>query len=187
MARGIIYLFTSLLVFLILTEVITFNINYNGSLILDINFTVFALRLKKGAGTDSAKKSKSHTKFRPSLDLIRDFLYRVIRESDIQVKKFALSFPAKSPFAGAVMRGAYISFISSVLAFAEENAKNFQHDHIIVTCSDHTKTEVALYAKIRIPLLELIISVTALLIKQWLRNGKKYGGKQNERYDTRIP
>ena len=43
--QSLLLLLTSLTVFLIITEILTINISYGKNIVIDINFTVLALRL----------------------------------------------------------------------------------------------------------------------------------------------
>ena len=185
MAQAIIYLFASLFIFLILTEIITINFYYGEVIIIDINFMIFAVKFtKRRKQKEDNKNEKKHG--RAGKDIFLLFLSSIIRKSDIILHRLDLSLPNKDPAANAIKYGIYTSFISSLLAFAEENSKNFSSDNIIISYSDHNSLKAVIDARIKISLLDIIISVFASI---FLTVGRKiverraktnYGRKQNE-------
>ena len=165
MTRAVVYLISSLLIFLILTEAVTFVLSVDGDTVsLEINFTVFALRLSRSKkASDKNSNRARRIKFRPRINAILSFAKRVIAASDIRIMKCRIDLPEEDP-AKSVIRHAYaVSAISSLLAFAELNAKKFYADDITVSTSDNTNIITKLDLKLTVSLLRMITASAVLL------------------------
>ncbi len=183
MALVFVYLFASLIVFFILTELITLDIYYDEVLTVNINFMVFALRLSKKQSNVSGGRGKS---FRPPINALKSFITRLLKVSFLYVKKLHVFISAKTPFSYAISHGAYSSFISTCLIFAEQACKKFAYDNILVAQSDHTKSKICFNIKIEFTLYSLLICLFLLILNSFIKRDKINGGKQNERYNKSI-
>ncbi|MBQ9070345.1 MAG: hypothetical protein IJY23_03245 [Clostridia bacterium] len=180
MALALIYLFASLLIFLILTEVITVRIVRGDESFFDVNLTLFAIRLTpiKNNDTKKSKKKSKKSNIRSALIL------EILRKSKIVVREFKLTIPEKDPANNAFRGGVYTSVLSSIIAYAEENVAFFHADNIIIDYSAHNELKTTLDADITVRLSSVIGCVFVFLFESVVNKLKQkrgsYGRKQNE-------
>ena len=170
MATTLIYLSASLLVFLILTEIVTVTFIYNKFWMAKINFMIFAVQLSETDKSQVTKRSNEKKgKKSTLLNLYKPFL-RLIRASDIYIPSVSLAIKAENPITYALLRSSYFSFISAGFAALSSVSRNFEHGNIIITNSEHNKSEVALDARIKCSLLSFLRFCISLIIST--RKGK---------------
>ena len=173
MTEALVYLFSSLLIFLLLTEAISFHLTVGQATVLEIHFTVFALRLERGSQSESIGKRGRAIRFRPRINAIIVFAKRVIRGSYVKINRLNIALPRSSP-SESVLRHSYLSsLLCSILAFLHSDAKKFTHGDITLSTSDHTKINAELDVKLTLSLLRLLLALIELLIKA---RRKKYVG-----------
>ena len=173
MTEALVYLFSSLLIFLLLTEAITFHLTVGQTAVLEIHFTVFALRLERARHSENIGKRGQAIRFRPRINAIIVFAQRVIRGSYIKINKLAVALPERSPSESALHQSYAFSLLCSLLAFLHSDAKKFTHGDITLSTSDNTKINAELDVRLTLSLLRLLLAITELLIKA---RRKKYVG-----------
>ena len=174
MAEALIFLFLSLSVFLILTEIVTVDLVYGISTSVQISLNVFALKFTKSKERD-VKPPRRKRRF-PARGAIYRILSVLIPRSEIHVRELSLGFNASDPASYALRRGFLLLFISPLLAFAEKNAGKFTADNITLGVSEHNNHDVRMSISIRISLLDIIIGLLSALTSA----RRSYGRKQNE-------
>ena len=154
MPYALIFLLTSLLTFLIFTEIVTVNIYHNGNTVIDVNFMIFAVRYTKSNKAAKSKSKRNARRLIPATAII-SCISRLIEKSYIDIFEFSLGQGGDSFSAIAFRNGVLSSFISAFIAFAKENSKKFTARNITISTSEHNNLK--LNAKITVSLLNLII------------------------------
>ena len=90
--QSLLLLLTSLTVFLIITEILTINISYGKNIVIDINFTVLALRLINDK--NNKKASKRRRKKNRNLLFLKNILLLVSRKSEVTIHEIYIPFKA---------------------------------------------------------------------------------------------
>lgn len=170
MATALLYLSASLLVFLILTEVITVSLNYDRLWMAKINFMIFAVQLSQSESSQKKKSSKKRRRRRPAILRLYKLIYRLGRRSDVYINTLAIKISSDNPYEYAITRGAYLSLLSAGAAALISAGRNFSYDNIIITNSEHNKTEVILDVKFKCSLISFLFFCISLVIDS--RKGK---------------
>ena len=181
MIEGLLFLLTSLFIFIILAEKLTAYIHYDEHLTVEIHSTVFALILDFIETSGSLKKRK---KRKTNHSLIAN----IFKRSKARINRLLFLYPSKDPDKNALSFGLYSALLSSILCFFSHHFKKFYYSNIIIKNSDHNKSKLLIDATVEITLLDLLISVISYRLKQIraffkLKRGVNYDGKQNERND----
>lgn len=162
--QSMLFLITSLTVFLILTEILTINISYGEVTVIDINLTIFAIRLttKKNGNSSKRKKRRQRNSFKSILGLI----FTASKKSDIVLQRLNISLPEGEPSGTAIKQGIYLSLISSVLAYAESKAKNLYIGNITFDNSANNNLKIAFDISFRISLMSFLASLCIYMKRQ---------------------
>ena len=155
MLYSLIFLLTSLLTFLIFTEIITVNIFYDGNAIIDINFKIFAVRYTKTQNRSKNKVSGRRRHIFPLQIAVFSYFSRLVEKSYIDVSELTLLQDSSSYSSSALKNGIFTSLISALIAYAKENAKKFSAHNITFSTSEHNS--LRLNAKITISLIDFIV------------------------------
>ena len=168
MLQALIFLISSLLIFIIFTETVKFRIIYGEDVSVEIHFTVFALLLSRDTAQDG-KQSKSRRKRNrsDSLRKLINFIKRLIPFSEVELTEFELYLQKKEPANDVLRRAGALSLISALLAYADSRAKIFRYNDITVLSSDNTNLKTRIDLSITTSLLRLLTASAVLL--------KKYG------------
>lgn len=175
MAEAIIFLTVSLSVFLIFTEVITLDILYSDETVVEIGLTIFAIQFTKNK-KQKQKSPKKRKKRRGAAD-IYPFITALIPRSEISIREISFGIRARDPAEYALKRGASILIVSSMLAYAEENAKKFSFSNIKLTFSEHNNSDITVNAQIRISLTDILIALASRIVWQKNMSRRIYGRK----------
>jgi hypothetical protein len=170
MATALLYLMASLLVFLILTEIVTINIKYDNRFVVKINLMIFAVQISQSAQSESTASLKKKKRKRPAILRLYKSAYRLIGASDIFIRNLTLKIASENPISYALTRGTYLSVISAGMAMLSSTGRNFKYGNIIVTSSVHNKTEVTVNANIKCSLVAFLYFCISLVIGK--RKGK---------------
>ncbi len=163
MLTGILFFFFSMTAFLIFTEVVKINIFYSvDKKIVEFNFTLFALvfednKEKNVSDKKRGKKRSRKRKLNISFSYIQRLISLFIKKSEIKIKNLNAVFPLDEPDKNYIRYGLYNSILSSIYIFAENNAKKFEANNIIISYTEHTKTKISLDMHLKISLLNLLI------------------------------
>ena len=183
MIQALIFLISSLLIFIIFTETVKLRIIYAESLSVEVHFTLFALFItQKSKQPHNHKKARLKGDRRIPLRKLINYASKLIPYSDIDLAELKLSIPRKEPAKNVLRRTGALSLLSIIFAYAKSKANFFHYNDITVLCSDNTKLKTKIDLSVTISLLRLI-TASAVLLK---KDGDHNVGKQNERNDSRI-
>lgn len=160
MLAAISFLIISLTLFILLTDKITARIIRNEQTVIEINLTVFALRLTMG----KKSKTKAKRKKRRKKNRFPAFIQEIIKRSKIQITELIATIQKKEPAIDAFRYGTYSSAIGSALVYLQNNAKFFSSSDIIINYSEHNKSNLTLTAELEISVFQFLICVFAYLI-----------------------
>lgn len=165
MTEAILALFAALMIFFVLTETLTIKLITGENYIVEINFIVFAVVLKKSKAYKEKRtlKKKNKTKdriFRSAL------IVALLRKSSVEIKMLRVFLPDKSPSKNAMRFGLYNTLVFSFLAFLENNSKFFKASNITLSYSAHNNLKKQLDAEFKISLSEVLITTVTFLIKE---------------------
>ena len=179
-------IFTSALAFISLTEYITIIIKSDGNeKIAEINFMIFAITFN----LSSIRKKNRKKRFNPSFNSISllvnvfEYLLSII---DLDIRKLEIEVGTDEPSKYAIRSGVYSSLLYYGLQRIAIATKNFNCDNIIISKSNHNKSNIHYNLKIGffpIDLLRLPMKFLRDFLSETVNRGRsrrKYGGKQNE-------
>lgn len=159
MLGAIFSVLAALIIFLVLTESISINIEYGERCKVKIGFTFFAILLEANDGKAFQRKRKSK--------VFRRFLYPLILyalpRTDIKIHHLDLIIPDSYPKVNAVSYGIYSGLISSFIAFLDNRSRFFEASNITILYSEHNKIKKRLAAEINISFLDVIISLVCFI------------------------
>ena len=156
MIQSLLFLITSLTVFLILTEILTVNVFYGETTVIDINLTVFGIRLTESSDPINGKKKQRK---KSKVGAIKDFVIAASEKSEITVRYINFSMPKDEPAQVAIKQGIYISLLSSLLAYAENKAKNLYIGNITFDNSANNNLKISFDISFKISLIALLSSL----------------------------
>ena len=182
MPYALIFLLTSLLAFLILTEIITVNIFHDGVTVIDVNLIIFAIRYTKSVST-AAENKKYGKRSIAAVPAVFSYLTRIIEKSYIDIREFSLRRDSGSAASLAIGTGVFNSLIAVAVAYAKKNAKKFTSANITYSASEHNNLK--LDAKITISLLNFIICTLPFIVRMIGLRAKRLKGKQKIWQKTR--
>ena len=162
MAGAIFSVLAALIIFFVLTESITINLEYGENCTVKINFIVFAIVFKSN-GSKSFRQKKKNKKRKRFLYSIASFL---LPRSSIKIHYLTLIVPDSLPKFNAVSYGIYSGLLSSFVAFLDNRSKFFEASNITILYSEHNKIKKHLEAELNISLLDVIISFVCLLFSE---------------------
>ncbi len=161
--QSLLYLIASLIVFLILTEVLTIDISYGDITVIDINFAVFAISFIDRKNTTRKKRNKSA---RNTFKNIISFVLSASRKSDIILHRLNLQLPEGEPAEYAINKGICFSLISSFLAYIENNSKNLYLGNISFNDSANNNSILTFDISFRISLLSFLGLLPSFIINR---------------------
>ncbi len=153
MIQSLLFLVTSLTVFLILTEILTIDIFYGEKTIVDFNFTIFAIRFTSSDSKREKKKKRRNSKNIPS---VLRFISPILSKSEIVLHNLYISLPSDSPSDYAIKRGIYISLMSAVFAYIDTAAKKFTANDITFHVSANNNYKVSYRVSFTVSLLNFL-------------------------------
>ena len=149
----------SLIIFLILTEIITVNIKYYETSYIDINFMIFGICLfpkgKRKSNVSRDKKDKKKTKKYTSLRYAFKYL---LNHSYINLKELNLTIPDATPKNSALFCAGGIFVSDAILNCIYQNSKNFKSGKIFVGACDNNSFKLEFNTKITFSFLSAVIS-----------------------------
>jgi hypothetical protein len=156
MAYSLIFLITSLFLFLITTEIVTIRFIYeNGRKNLIVDFMLFGIELDLSQKSDKKQKSdKEKGKERP-FTLPASFKY-LLSKSSLTLNSLSVKTERGEPANSVIIRAGVCSAISAMLALATTYSKNFTYSNIFIGLSDNNKTEVSFDINLQAHILALI-------------------------------
>lgn len=165
MAGAILSVLAALIIFFVLTESLTINLEYGENYTVKFNFMVFAIIFKSSKShTFKKKKQKKRKKFK------KRFFYRLLAillpRSSVKIHCLILSIPESLPKADAISYGIYSAIISSFVAFLENTSKFFEASNITILYSEHNKIKKQLEAELKISLLDFLISLISFFFSE---------------------
>ncbi len=164
MLTGILFLFFSLTAFLIFTETVILNIFYfEDTKIFEFNFTLFAISFQKSeksknAATKSIKRKKKKHISKTLVKASISPMFFILKNCEINIRELYAFLPISDPFENHIKYGIYNSVFSSLYTLAEEKAKKFSSNNIIINYSEHNKLKLNLDMQIKISLFNIFIS-----------------------------
>lgn len=164
MATALLYLMASLLVFLILTEVVTINIKYDNVWIAKISLMIFAIQISQSKKRKSKASLKKKRQRKPPVMRLCKSIYRLAGASNIFIRNITLKINSENPISYALIRGSYLSLISAGMAALSSKGRNFRYGNIIITPSVHNKNELFLNASIECSLIAFLRFCISLVI-----------------------
>ena len=151
--QSLLFLIASLIVFLILTEVLTIDISYGDITVIDVNFTVLAISfIDRKSNTRKKRKKNEKNNFK----YISAFVLSASRKSDIILHRLNLRLPRTEPAQNALNKGICFSLLSSLLAYIESNSKNFYLGNISFDDSANNNSILTFDISFRISLLSFL-------------------------------
>ena len=174
--QSLLYLLASLTVFLILTEVLTIDISYGDSTVIEFNLMIFGIRFTKAKSKNKKGRKK---RFRPDFYTLATIIKLALSKSEIILHRLILLYPDKTPAANAIKIGALNSLLSAAVAYADGNSKNFYLGNISFENSANNSYKIMLDASLRISLLDFLIIIIRLHLSR-IKGVKRHGRKQNE-------
>ena len=164
MTQAFIYLLASLSVFLVLTEIVTVNIIYDGDFTLEIGLMIFAVRLTTAKRGVTKSRVKRSVQKRLGKSLLPNLTLIILEKGKISVRSFHFSLPANSPFSSAIKYGIIVSLLSSVLSLQNQKNIFFNPKNITAAYSDNNKIKALIDVRIEIYLIKLIVNLIAFSI-----------------------
>lgn len=165
MTEAILYVFAALMIFFVLTEIITLKLFIGESYIVELNFIVFAVVFKKSSSYKTVKKAKRGKKKR----LRYSFIISLVKRADVTVRYLRVSIPDGTPYKNALRFGMYNGLVYSFLAFLENNSSFFAASNITISFSEHNNFKKELEAEFKISLLDVLIASVLFVLKSFGR------------------
>ena len=165
MIAAILYTFAALMIFFVLTEIITIKLSIGESYTVELSFIVFAVVFKK---SKSYKTVKSKRRNKRSSRRYR-FILSLIKHSEVKIKSLRILIPDDSPHKNALRFGIYNGLVYSFLAFLENNSSFFTADNITLSFSEHNNLKKLLEAEFKISLLDVFIASFIFASKSLIR------------------
>lgn len=153
MIQSLLFLITSLTVFLILTEILKIDISYGDKTVVDFNFTIFAIRF---TSDNSPNKKKKKRRNRRKISNFLYFISPILSKSEIVLHHISVLLPYDSPSDYAVKRGAYISLLSSLLAYVDAEAKKLVVNDITFGVSANNNYKISYSVSFTVSLLNFL-------------------------------
>ena len=157
MANTVLSLFAALLIFLVLTEILTIKLYLGENYIIELHFIVFAVVLKKSESRKKVRSAKK-SKRRQSFNFWYSLILLLMQNSRVKINSLHVSIPKNEPMQDAILYGIYSGITSSFLAFVENNSKFFEASNITFSHSEHNKVKKVLEAELEIFIIDAIIS-----------------------------
>jgi len=185
MTESLIFLLTSLLIFLVLTEVITLRVLCTPEeQVIIIDLMIFGIEINLGdkKNTSERKKKKHQKAAKPQIMATKYAAEYLLSKSTIRISYLDIRSPSYEP-SDAVLRHAGIaSALSAIFALAEAYSKKFSFDNIFIGTSDNNKTELNFDISIEAHILALVATLSIFIFKKLtgMLGEKKNVGKQNE-------
>ena len=153
MILSLLFLIASLSIFLILTEVLTIDIFYDENLILDLNFTIFAIRFTKSEHrSENNKKKRRRRNFTASS--LFDIISPALNKCEVVLHHLNISLPADSPNKCVTRQYLYVSVISPVFAYVEAKSKKFSLNDITFDVSANNNYKISYRISFEISLID---------------------------------
>ena len=165
MIAAILCIFAALMIFFVLTEIITLKLSIGESYTLELSFIVFAVVFKKSKSYKTVKNKKRN---KQSSRRYR-FILSLIRRSSIKIKSLRVLIPDDSPYKNALRFGIYNGLVYSFLAFLENNSSFFTANNITLSFSEHNNLKKQLEAEFKISLLDILITSFVFAFKSLIR------------------
>ena len=181
----ILFPLSSLLIFLVFTEIIT--VRFKGSLQkeIDVNFMIVGIRFirrREGGGTSKGKGQKKKIPFFKKFVATNKSLLYLIKRSEVEIERFDVYQRSVDPAADVLKRGVLSSSISSFLCIAEKTAKKLNVNNINLYLTDNNKTVTEYDVKLTFSLLTGLAAASIFLYNLiFTKAGNiKYVGWENE-------
>ena len=165
MTEAILYVFAALMIFFVLTEIITLKLFIGENYTIELNFIVFAIVFKKSKSYKTVKKTKRNKPKR----LRYAFIISLVKRADVTVKSLHVSIPDSSAHKNALRFGMYNGLVYSFLAFLENNSSFFKASNITISFSEHNNLKKELEAEFKISLLDVLIASFLFVLKSFGR------------------
>ena len=141
-------IFTSALAFIILTEYVTITIKSDGNeKIAEINFMVFAITFNLNTSRKKKRKKKLNFSFNSIPVIVKLFEY-LLSIVDLDIRNLGIEVDTDEPSKYAIRSGVYSSLLSYAFQRIAIVTKNFNCDNIIISKSDHNKSNIQYNLKI---------------------------------------
>ena len=159
--QSLLFLLTSLTVFLIFTEILTINISYEKNTVIDINFTVLALRLINDK--DNKKTTKRKKKKIKDLRSLKNIILLISRKCEVTIHEIYIPFKALRPSNFAIKKGLYTTLLSYLLSYIENNSKKLKVNNIIIDDSGNNNYTPSFYISLKLSLITLLTLLPKLI------------------------
>ena len=164
MTEAILLTFAALMIFFVLTEILTIRLFLGENYIVEINFIVFAVVFKKAK---SYRKSRRLKKKKERDKIFRSpLIISLLHRSEVKINLLRIFISDSTPSKNAIRYGIYTGLVFSFLAFLENNSKFFEASNITLSHSEHNNLKKQLEAEFKISLLDVLITVVSFYVKE---------------------
>ncbi len=163
MAGAAFSLLMALLIFIVLTESLTINLNVGENYTVTFSFIVFAITLKSTRKSKGNFKQKTYNK-KQKKKFWYSQLMLVLSHSSVKINSLSITLPDGKPSLNSISYGISATVISSFFAFLECNSKFFEARNIRISYSEHNTLKKEFEAELKIYLLDLIALEIGFLI-----------------------
>ena len=163
MTAAILYVFSAIMIFLVLTETVTVKLFSGENYIIEIHFIIFAIVFKKKnyyiKGFRRSKKRRISPKLYP-------FILTLMKRTDVRINFMRVYIPDRDPDKNAPHFGLYNAIISSFFAFLDNNSKFFTASNITVLYSEHNNLKKQIEAEFKISITDVFIAFFLYIFKE---------------------
>ncbi len=173
MPGAIFFAFIILVIFLILTEVVSVNVSYKDTLCVEIDLIIFGVRLVKAPeARQNRKKQKRRRKRPPSPASLIKFIRRILKSGQTSLERTVIPISASEPHEYAI-RYSLISFLLlTIYDIIKNNVDTVHFEEIILPRNENNNIKPELRITSVFPL-RIAIGSLLWLIYDYLKDGYK--------------